>query len=179
MMDPKVNHGYLDVDQLSESMISMNIQGMSLEVSSYSYSRSSFRSSSKFNFREQKLISRKKIVTCTQPRAPWVWRQQLIRNQMKTLGQLARWSTTGKQTTLRHRLGWCCCIHRRRRFWWRSATHKQAKAPVSPFISLAILTGTSHRYSALVVYPAADHLWLNNLRELETGHFHLNYSDSL
>ena len=39
IMDTKVNHGYLDVDQLSESMISLNIQGMSLEVSSYSYSR--------------------------------------------------------------------------------------------------------------------------------------------
>ena len=45
MMDPKVNHGYLDVDQLSESMISMNIEGMSLEVSSYSYTRSTSSSS--------------------------------------------------------------------------------------------------------------------------------------
>ena len=49
MMDPKVNHGYLDADQLSQSMISMNIQGMSLEVSSYSYSIA--RSSSSSNFR--------------------------------------------------------------------------------------------------------------------------------
>lgn len=54
MMDPKVNHGYLEVDQLSESMISMNIQDMSLEVSSYSYSRSSSSSS----FRQQVLRTR-------------------------------------------------------------------------------------------------------------------------
>ena len=38
VMDPKVSHRYMDVDQLSESMMSMNIRGTSLEVSSCSYS---------------------------------------------------------------------------------------------------------------------------------------------
>ena len=45
IMDPKIKHRYMDTHcELSESMMSMNIQGMSLEASSYSY-RSSGSSS--------------------------------------------------------------------------------------------------------------------------------------
>ena len=45
-MDTSIEHGYMDTDELSESMMSMNIRGMSLEVSSYSYRSSTSSSSS-------------------------------------------------------------------------------------------------------------------------------------
>ena len=46
IMDPNIKHGYMDTHELSESMMSVNIQGMSLEVSSYSYRSSGSSSSS-------------------------------------------------------------------------------------------------------------------------------------